>query len=152
MGTSKVIFLVPLFDSKFLTRARRNRCRNFKSAASMAAVRVISGSNIPEQVQKVRLDSPLAWPGRGFDRDWPSGLMTGQDQVPRLKRNLSAQAGAGPVAERRLHQGKRRHRRGVGAQNPRSQRKPQGSWLSQQNDALFLGEPTFGADQDVDAV
>jgi len=26
----------------------------------MAAVRVISGSNIPEQVQKVRLDSPLA--------------------------------------------------------------------------------------------
>src|SRR5258708_11041232 len=47
----------------------------------MAAVWVISGSSIPEQVQKVRLDSPLAWPGRGFDRDRPSGLMTGQDSA-----------------------------------------------------------------------
>src|SRR5258705_11373822 len=84
-GTSKIIFLVPLFDLKFLPRTRRNRSRNFKLAAPGAAVRIISGSNIPEQVENVRLDSPLAWPGRGFDRDRPSGLMTGQDQVPRSK-------------------------------------------------------------------
>src|SRR5258708_35934718 len=47
----------------------------------MAAVGVLSGSSLAEQVQKVRLDSPLAWPGRGFDRDRPSGLMTGQDSA-----------------------------------------------------------------------
>jgi hypothetical protein len=146
------MFLVPLFDLKFLTRSRRKRCRNFKSAALMAAVGVISGSNIPEQVQKVRLDSPLAWPGRGFDRDRPSGLITGQGECQGSSRNLSAQAGTGPVAERGLHQGKRRDRRGVGAQDPRPQGKPQDSRLSQQDNTLFLGEPTFGADQDVDAV
>jgi hypothetical protein len=33
MGTSKPMNLVPLLDLKFLDRACRLRCRNFKSAA-----------------------------------------------------------------------------------------------------------------------
>jgi hypothetical protein len=32
-GTGKAIFLVPLFDLKFLVRTCSNLCRNFKSAA-----------------------------------------------------------------------------------------------------------------------
>jgi hypothetical protein len=59
---------------------------------------------------------------------------------------------SGPVAECGLYQRQRRHRRGVGAQDPRPQRKPQGSWLPQQDGAFFLGKPAFGADQDVGAV
>jgi hypothetical protein len=47
MGTSKLINLVPLIDLKFLMRARRNRCTNFKSAA-LVPFTVISKSKSPE--------------------------------------------------------------------------------------------------------
>jgi len=47
MVTSKLINLVPLIDLKFLMRARRNRCTNFKSAA-LVPFTVITESKSPE--------------------------------------------------------------------------------------------------------
>src|ERR1019366_9645992 len=104
-----------------------------------------------KRVLKVQLAQPLSMAGAGF-RPRSAKWLNARPRVTGQDRNLSEQAGSGPVAERRLHQRQRRHCRGVVTQHPGPQRKPQGSRLSQQESALFLGKSTFGADQDVDPV